>query len=132
LAYLSSDRGGIEEDCMSNQAYIVTTEFKDIKTGAISYGVRFYDDYESEYTNCWEGVPENDLDVLRKVRKECVSDDILSFIVENESGIYIDDTWYDWETISTIFDEDTEEETNSQDDDLSDVEAFMEENGIED
>ncbi len=91
---------------MSNRATIEPTEFKNVRGGDVTFGVRVYDDYASAYLNLWESIPDDDLDVLRQVLE---SDDenikaLLNFIQEEETGVYIGDVYYDFEQIKECFD----------------------------
>ena len=93
---------------MSSRLNIVSTKFENVKSGSITYGVRVFDDYSNSYDNCWENIPENDFDVLRKLLKEGCSDniaDMLEFVKEHKQGVCIDEQWYDWDEIKHIFDE---------------------------
>ena len=94
---------------MSSKVNITTTEFKNIKTGNKTLGVRIYDDYGQSYDNCWENIPDDDFDVLRKVLTDsCDSNNIsamMDFVAEHETGVCINNQWYDWEEIKHIFDE---------------------------
>lgn len=97
---------------MSNRASIEPTEFVDIKGGEKTLGVRVYDDYDQAYDNTWEDMPDDDLDILRRVReshdeKIC---SILSLIEEYEKGIYIGRRWYDWDEIKACFREECQVE----------------------
>jgi hypothetical protein len=92
---------------MSNRANIEPTEFKNVRTGEKTYGVRVYDDYDQMYDNTWDSIPDNDMDVLREVLKSDARDlqGILEFIMENEKGICIGGNWYDWDEIKDLFEE---------------------------
>jgi len=92
---------------MSNRAYIVRTKFEGITDGDVSYGVRVYDDYESYYNNNFEGPPTADDIELFKTCLEQENeeqDGVLSFVVEEHKGCYIDDNWYTWEQLSAAAD----------------------------
>lgn len=87
---------------MSSKVYLKSTKFESM--GETTYGFRMYDDYEKTYNNCSEAFIEDDLDLLRYA-KETEDEDIdgmLYFIVENEEGIEINGTWYDFEQIKEI------------------------------
>lgn len=86
---------------MSNRVSIVPTEFVNVRSGNKTFGVRVYDDEGQSYDNTWESIPDDDLDVIEKVLQ---SDDmnirgIMDFVRENEKGVEIDGTWYDWDEI---------------------------------
>ena len=92
---------------MSNRVTIEPTEFKNVRSGEKTYGVRVYDDYDQSYDNTWDKIPVKDLDVLEKVM---VSDDkiisaMMDFIGENEKGVCIGDNYYDWEDIKYLYGE---------------------------
>lgn len=86
---------------MSNRVSIVPTEFVNVRSGDRTLGVRVYDDEGQSYDNTWETIPDDDMDLIKKVLQ---SDDInivgmMDFIQENEKGLSIDGNWYDWEQI---------------------------------
>jgi hypothetical protein len=94
---------------MSNRLTIEPTEFKNVRTGLITLGVRMYDDYDGEYVNSWDSIPDTDLEVIAKVFQEWSNNEynegtaeMLSFIVENENGLYVGDQWYTWEQIKSL------------------------------
>jgi hypothetical protein len=91
---------------MGNRVHIEPTEFKNVRDGAVTFGVRIYDDYEQEYTNTWDSIPDDDLAVLALVLKEN-SGDMFDFVRENESGVYVGDNWLTWEEIKHLFEEGT-------------------------
>jgi hypothetical protein len=91
---------------MSNRVNLVSTKFVNTKQGNATYGFRMYDDEEQEYDNTWSMIPEDDLDVFKKVLEE--SDNLgvmamLDFLDSNKEGIYIDSNWYEWEQIEHFF-----------------------------
>ena len=92
---------------MSNQVYIKPCEFKDVRSGECSKGFRAYDDYEKTYCNFWENIPDDDLEILAQVLKECDNDvrlnSLLSYIQEQELGIIIGGVYYEWEQIKHLF-----------------------------
>jgi hypothetical protein len=91
---------------MSNRVTITSTKFVNIKEGSDTLGFRMYDDEGQQYDNTWESIPDNDLDVLAKVKDESDNKEVvamLDFIQEVESGISIDGTWYDWDEIKHLF-----------------------------
>ena len=92
---------------MSNRATIEPTEFTNIRTGMKSHGVRVYDDYGQTYDNTWAFIPDDDMEILEKVKN---SDDeivvaIIDHLVEMQKGITIGDNWYEWDDIKHLFDE---------------------------
>jgi hypothetical protein len=91
---------------MSNRVTITTTEFKNVRESPKSktYGFRMYDDEGQIYDNAWDSIPKTDMEVLKKVNEECASDvlDMLDFVRDNETGIYVDGNWYEWDEIKDI------------------------------
>lgn len=88
-----------------NRVTIEPTEFKNIRTGHKTYGVRVYDGYDQAYDNTWDKIPKNNIDVLGKVLQS--QDDtigsMLGFVSENKTGIEIGDEYYEWEKIKDCF-----------------------------
>ena len=97
---------------MGYRANLTATRFIDIATGKESLGVRIYDDAAQAYDNTWEEIPDDDLEILRQVLANAgdVEGDILEFIRENQRGIYINDSWYDWDKIKSVFTQAFEDE----------------------
>ena len=103
---------GFQEKLM-NYITLQATEFVNYPQRTVTFGFRMYDWDGKVYDNTWEEIPDDDLDILRKVCRELpenavpLSDDevitaMLDFIWENKTGIYIGDIWYDWEDIKDI------------------------------
>jgi hypothetical protein len=103
---------------MSNQVCLVSTKFSNVKTGNVSFGYRLYDGYGATYNNTREidnwtenqedqKFPDDDLDTLREAMELFEADNIakamFQFIEENEGGIEIDGTWYNWNEIKELF-----------------------------
>lgn len=90
---------------MSNHINIEPTEFTNARNGEISYGVRVYDDHACTYQNSWDSIPDDDLDVLQLTMESAddVTNDMLDFVKENESGLYIGSEWYNWCDIRHLF-----------------------------
>ena len=99
---------------MSNRICLEPTEFTDVRSGSVSYGFRVFDDYGKGYSNLWESIPDDDLEVLAKALE--VDDDdvmtVLDAVMEQKTGIYIGETYYPWEEISHLFDPANAEEDN--------------------
>lgn len=89
---------------MANQVCLQRTEFKNLSDGKTSTGWRIYDDYGQTYNNLGEA-PENDLELLEFVKQngDDVSNTIMNFIHEDEKGIEINGTWYDWDEIKHLW-----------------------------
>lgn len=96
---------------MSNRVNIERRKIEKIRTGRTWFEVYISDDYNSGSIE-FNSLLENDLDLL----KECLSvqylsqyckevSSLLDHIDEFERGVYIDDTWYDWEEIKHVFKE---------------------------
>jgi hypothetical protein len=90
---------------MSSAVTVQPTEFKSVRTGEITYGVRVYDDQACTYQNTWDFVPDDDLEVLRLAldNADDVAQGIFDFVEENKYGIYIGSEWYEWDEIMGIF-----------------------------
>lgn len=89
---------------MSNQLNLVATKFENLD-GDISYGFRIYDDYGKTYYNLDTEMVKDDLDLLQLVidNPDNISETMLDYIQENESGILINNNWYDWDEIKDLF-----------------------------
>lgn len=84
---------------MSNRLFIVPTHFTDVPNGDVSFGVRVFDDYDKAYDNTWEQIPEDDMEVLKQtllIDDEKIRN-IIEFHVEHQKGMYIGETWYNYE-----------------------------------
>ncbi len=80
---------------------LVATKFVNVKSGEESFGYRLYDDYDSVYNNMWNFIPDNDLDFLELALED--GHGMFDFLQENELGIDINGTWYDWNEIEHLF-----------------------------
>ncbi len=94
---------------MANLVRVEPTEFRNLRSETSTLGVRVYDDYDQAYDNTWEKIPEDDLDILRVLRE---SDDkaivaMLDHIEEHKTGVEIGGTFYDWDEIKHIFEEES-------------------------
>ena len=97
---------------MSNRATIEPTEFRNVRGGKPTFGVRVYDEYAQAYDNTWDSIPDDDLDVLDKVEAECTDEvivGILDYLKENCTGIEIGDTWYEWDAIKHVLGHDEDQ-----------------------
>jgi hypothetical protein len=81
---------------MSNRVNIEPTEFKDVRTGTVSYGVRVYDDYAMTYDNSWDDIPYSDLGVLKRVLENAGKEEteLIDWAIESGKGIYVSITWF--------------------------------------
>lgn len=86
---------------MSNRACVIRTDF--VSYDGTTKGVRIYDDYGCYYTNNFEDVPADDMELFKELLKIELSsqndDSVLSFVVEQQMGVEIDGVWYDWEQL---------------------------------
>jgi hypothetical protein len=89
---------------MSNYITIQPTKFTNVRTGEETFGYRIYDENGQIYDNTWKDIPEDDLDVLERVLQEPsdVAGDMLDFVRENKTGIYIGEEFYSWKQIKDI------------------------------
>ncbi len=93
---------------MSNPVTIEPTMFTDVRSGVVSYGYRVFDSYDKHYENTWESIPDDDMEVLRMVLTDAVDSfseviiDMFQSLLENENGLEIGDTFYDFEDIKKI------------------------------
>ena len=87
---------------MSNRISLVGTEFKNVTSNSTTYGYCMYDSYDATYNNCLEKVQvKNDLRLLELVVElgDNSCEAMISHMIENETGIEINDTWYDYDEI---------------------------------
>lgn len=92
---------------MSNRAELVATRFV-TKNGDSSYGYRLYDDYAAKYCNYHDPsiMDASDFDLLQLAIQEGtdgIGSCLLGFIQDEELGITINDTYYDWDEIKHLF-----------------------------
>jgi hypothetical protein len=96
---------------MSITAKIIATEFVDLKTNEITYGVRICADYISFYIDHW-GIPADDDMVLLEdcliAVKACSVRAVLDFfhyIQDLKGSVTINGNLYSWEQIKDVFKE---------------------------
>ncbi len=83
---------------MSTPITFIRTQFTDY-TGT-SYGYRAYDGYEQVYSNTFESKPsEDDREFFNQVSEDGAAENLISFIFDNECGLCIDNTFYDFSEI---------------------------------
>jgi len=78
---------------MSNSPHLESTTF-----------THFYREPDYGYTicdDCLEAPVEDDIELLKIAVEN--GDSILDFCQDNESGIMVNQTWYDWEEIKEYF-----------------------------
>ena len=87
-----------------NRATIQPTKFENVRTGEISYGVRVYDNYGQTYDNCWENIPDDDMEVLQ-MAMELEDQAIVAILHEVVlgNGVYIGQEWYTWDQIKHLW-----------------------------
>lgn len=76
---------------MSNRVYITPTEFKNVRTGKVSFGVRAYDDESEGFIDCWDDIPESNREVLQRVIGDAGGTiwDLLDYAKESGKGVYV-------------------------------------------
>ena len=91
---------------MGNQIEIIPTTFTD-GDGDEKVGVRVSDNVQMTYTDLWEDLPAEDMDILRKVLQDDNPQiiEIVHLTVEHESNVYIGENFYKWEEVAEVFDE---------------------------
>lgn len=98
---------------MSNILTIEPTEFKDIRTGKISYGYRAYDDYGKTYSLLESKPSDDDKDFLRQVMEE-MNDETAAMIdscIKVGKGLKISSVFYGLDEIGPIIGAYNEEES---------------------
>jgi len=97
---------------MSNQPTIQPTKFENTRTGQILYGVRVYDNYCHTYHTelDWESTPDDDMEILKYcIDVACEDNEVargfFDSVEEMESGVFVGNTWYDWDEIKHLFEE---------------------------
>lgn len=104
---------------MSNPIRIVTTRFTAYSRkrqgtqgtripSDTTYGVRISDDHATGFIDTWDKIPLTDLEVLELIATSegNNSDEVNEFmnhIDETESGVTIDEHYYDWDEIKHLF-----------------------------
>ena len=87
-----------------NRVHIEPCEFKDTRTGKVTRGVRVFDDAGQTYDNSWDDIPDDDMEVLRRVID---TDDyvveLLRYVVINHKEVYIGPWEYSWDEIQHLF-----------------------------
>ncbi|UCG02539.1 MAG: hypothetical protein JSW11_00815 [Candidatus Heimdallarchaeota archaeon] len=87
-----------------NIVTIQPTEFKNVRTGEITYGFRMYDDHGQTYDNTWETIPDDDMEVLSLIMES--SDKETEEMIDDTigTGLYIGNEWYPWKEIEHLWD----------------------------
>lgn len=86
---------------------IIPTEFKDIRTGEVSFGFRAFDSIHFTYCNSLEEIPKDDMEFLTLVVDN--GDDVLIAMLEEKcittnNGLFIGNTWYEHDDVIDIVD----------------------------
>lgn len=87
---------------MSNRAVLIATTFTDI-TGEVSYGFRIYDNDGSAYSNTFETLIVDDVELLREAAG--LDDDAVDGIIEfacSVGGLEINGTHYSPDELKKI------------------------------
>ena len=91
---------------MSNPVTLISTTFNSpCVRGSITHGFRLYDNEAKCYDNNSESLITDDMELL-KYALECGdldAEDIFEFMKETEKGITINDTYYEWDEIRSLF-----------------------------
>ena len=100
---------------MSNRAHIQQEEKKTHHSGEVTRIVSVWDDYADDYVDLevlnesgeWF---EDELELLKAVLDHIFSnkgskemDAVINYVQENENGLYVEGTWYNWEQIKHLF-----------------------------
>ena len=73
---------------------------------SISSGFIIYDNYEAIFVQCENADGIDDaIEIIQVCLRGVKGSDILQFCQEMEKGISINDTWYDYDEISSAFEE---------------------------
>ena len=99
---------------MSNRICFEPCEFTNTRSGESSKGFRAFDDYHIPTNYNRESIPDDDLEFLALIVKQKGEgnfdlDELLDWIEEQEQGIYIGDTWHEWEEIKHLWKADPDE-----------------------
>lgn len=85
---------------MSNRVHLNAVKIEYLN-GSVTYGYTISDDNEMTFENNAEAMIQDDMELLRYAKQtaDSVTEGILDFVRENEKGILINDSWYDWDDI---------------------------------
>jgi len=73
-----------------------------------TFGYTFEDEYASCFNDFFEAPIEDDLELLKEIVENYMDEvetDLINNLIENELGIEINGTWYDYEEIAEIIGE---------------------------
>lgn len=95
---------------MSNRAHLEPTKFRNLRAGGATYGFRIWDDNYQGYNNkLTSDDVQDDLGLLALVLKDLTVvpfdpvSEILHTVRDNQSGIFVGETYYPWEQIQHLF-----------------------------
>lgn len=96
---------------MSNRIRIQRCEFINYPNRDVTYGFRAYDDYDQTYANTCtiEQMTTEPIEFLKWLGQSAEDSrllEMLDFAKEAQSGLYIDDAWYDWDEIRHVLEPD--------------------------
>lgn len=91
---------------MSNRVHLNAIKMEYL-SGHVSYGYTISDDEDMSFDNNAEAMIEDDLELLRYAKKtaDASTEAMLDFMQENEKGILINDSWYDWDDIKKVWED---------------------------
>ncbi len=96
---------------MSNPIYINVNEVKNIATKTVLCSIEIQDSYNSGSVRIEdEQIPKTDLEALQYLIKDGSVEsksvcDVVDSILENEKGVTINGTSYDWDEIKHLFED---------------------------
>ena len=96
------------DEYKDDRIVFLPTKFEDVRTGKITYGIHYRDEWSvwSYSTYHWDSIPDDDLEFLELVienDRELGVQHIICSIVENHRSIMIGNILYDWNKIKHIF-----------------------------
>lgn len=103
---------------MSNRICIQRCEFANYPNHDLTYGFRAYDDYGQTYGNTCsiEQMTAEPLEFLKwlaeNVEDACLLE-MIDFAKDARTGLYIDDTWHDWDEIRQVLESDSVDPQNT-------------------
>jgi hypothetical protein len=109
-----------------NDIHLEPTQFVNVRSGKVTYGVRGHDDEGQFYDNTLDSIPDDDLDFLRMVCDECTDQTLeamLDFAREHQKGIWIGETYYPYGKIKSIL----AQQAGGADDEPEDEEEYDDE-----
>jgi len=86
---------------MSNRVFLLSTTFVDCS--GESYGFRVSDEYDKAYYNYLQLPVKDDMEILKVAIETDEFSQFADFLRDIESGLTINDTYYDWSQIKEFF-----------------------------